>query len=142
LVINVNGHISDKLVQELREMGKKGVLRGRVLLLNTCYHPANADLISELIEKYGAIAVLNNGARVEVAALQEVLHEVPAVLREAGNEGLDPSELFIRAAERALENKMLSPTLRVQIEWLLRAPLQLSIVAPPIVNNPLRGNHG
>lgn len=127
-VLMITGHNDAELVTYLQDLGRQGVLRDRVILLNTCYASANADFFHELIAQYGALAVLHHGDSILTLALQDVFAELRGLWADAARNGhgIHPADLLAEAASRALRNPNHSERQRSEIGKLLNAVLQIS----------------
>jgi hypothetical protein len=127
-VLMINGNNDPQLAAYLTELGERGFLQGRVILLNTCYARQNPNFFSELIAKYQPRAIFLHGEPVHVEALQRMVRELGPLLKEAEASGkpVAPADLLHNCVRRALADPSLSPRLRVRLESLYRGVLQIS----------------
>lgn len=100
-VLLITGHNDQELTAYLRHIGRLGVLRERVILLVTCFADANADIYQELVQRYGAIAVLHHGDPISPFVLEPVLAELAQMLKQPTPSGFLPEQLVQQAAARA-----------------------------------------
>jgi len=125
-VLMVSGHNDSELVRYLEDLGEKGLLRDRVLLLNTCYANGNTDLFHELIQAYGARAILLQEHRINPLALSETLVRAAEQLGESDS-GIRPESLLRDAAQSLLDSSEdFKPEVREGLEQLLDSLLQVS----------------
>ena len=126
-VIIISGHNDTELIRYLQDLGERGVLRDKVILLNTCYADSNADRFHEIISKYAPKAILHHGFAIRPFAVQAVMREVGDMLSKLApdSEGIHPADLMPEAAKRALF-KARSENERKEILKLKQAVLQIS----------------
>jgi hypothetical protein len=127
-VLMVSGDNEPALAKYLTELGEKGFLKDRVLLLNTCYARQNPNFFSELLAKYQPKAIFLHGDYVHVDALQRMVRELGPMLNEAraSDRPIAPADLLRNAVNRALADPSLSPRLRLHLEMLNKGVLQIS----------------
>lgn len=129
-VLVVAGHNDANLLNLLTSLGEQGLLRDKVLLLNTCYDKGNPNLFHDLIHKYQPKAVFLHTDKISDVALDPVLKnlgELVGGLEQTG-ESIHPGDLFERAVDRTLKNPNLSDRQRIEINKLLKSSLQISYV--------------
>jgi hypothetical protein len=129
-VMVLTGHNSEELFKYLQELGNKGVLKDRVWLLLTCGENGNANMIHELMERYGARAFAIFPEQLEPAVVARVLRKLPAVVEESVRKDrrLNALELIGETARQVQEDKArpVSERMKIQLERLRRGVLQLS----------------
>jgi hypothetical protein len=74
-IIAISGHKSRDLIVYLNELGRKNCLRGKFLVLFSCYEPGDEAMISKLITTYGAKAVYAFPNRLDAQAVADVMAE-------------------------------------------------------------------
>ncbi|HJQ70927.1 MAG TPA: hypothetical protein VKA70_18270 [Blastocatellia bacterium] len=127
-ILFISGHNDESLVAYLNKVGEKGALKGKVIILNTCYAKGNSNLAHDLIQKYGAIGVRLHLEKIRPVALESLMREMGGLLREAGQSGkeIHPDDLLDQAIERALQNGKPRVELRKELQKLRRSILQVS----------------
>lgn len=134
-IIIISVHNDENLSTYLRDLGEKGFLRDKVVLLNTC-NTKSADILlpnlnHELITKYGANAIFLHPKKISVGAVKRVMLEVGLLLRqmEANGESIHPNHLFQQAAERILKSDA-SDELKLEVQKYIDGTLQISVLYP------------
>jgi len=127
-ILFISGHNDESLVNYLNRVGEKGVLRGKVIILNTCYSKGNPNLAHDLIQKYGAKAVRLYLKEIKPVALEAVMREIGVILKQAEQSGIGvhPDDLVDKAIERVLRYGKPSVNLRTELQKLTHSFLQIS----------------
>jgi hypothetical protein len=131
-VLIVAGHNDSRLVELLTSLGEQGLLKDKVLLLNTCYDKGNPNLFHDLIQRYEPKGVFLHTEKISDVALDPVLKNLGEMLRELESRGesIHPADLFEKAVDRTLENPSLSERQKLEINKLRKSCLQVSYVRP------------
>jgi hypothetical protein len=136
-ILVVNAHNNRELFDYVESLGKHQIdghsaLKGKFLLLNTCFEAGNSNMATELIERYGLSGVFLQSEVIDLQALQPVLLEAAQILKEAKTAGksIRPGELLPRAAEKVLQSERWSDIPKDQVEKIKRGVLQISFLGP------------
>lgn len=128
-ILLISGHNNENLVRYLTSIGESGFLRGKVLILNTCYTANNPNLAHDLIQRYGARAVYLHTETIRPVALKPVMDQLGQMLKTNPQEnGIHPAELLDRAIDRVLQDTSLPAPLRHEIIKLRLGVLQISAI--------------
>ncbi|HEX8178628.1 MAG TPA: hypothetical protein VF525_03710 [Pyrinomonadaceae bacterium] len=140
-ILLISGHNDANLVTYLTSLGEQGLLKDKVLILNTCYAVDNPNLAHHLIQRYGARGIYLHTETIRPVALQPVMDQLGVVLKEVESSGaaVHPSELLDRAIDRVLLDKSLSPRLKSEVMKLKRGVLQISSAVSPGSDERLAG---
>jgi hypothetical protein len=122
----ITGHNDERLEAVLHELGKRGALQGRVVLLVTCYSRGNADLFHEVVRSYGARGVLHHDAEIRPIAVEAVLVEAARLLADLPPQGIPPERLLADAARGVLKREVPGTRKHIEVEKFLRGVLQIS----------------
>jgi hypothetical protein len=128
-ILVVTAHNDAELWRDLQQRGEAGQLKGKYLLLNTCTAHPNAANFSQIIERHGAIGVLNHGKPILPEVLRPVLESLADIVKNAPSEGIPPAELFRRSVERAKsgeKSRLLTPRVKKMLDDLSYSFVQLS----------------
>jgi len=127
-ILVIAGHNDNSLREYLTNLGEQGLLRDKVVLLNTCYDSGNPNLIHELIAKYGPKGVFLHTEKISDVALDPVLRNLGKILQQtsANGMGVHPADLFEKAIVKTLEDPSLRPAQIREIKKLFKSALQVS----------------
>ena len=123
----VSGHNDAELARDLEKHGESGHLQGKYLLLNTCVATANAANFSRLIERYGAVGILNHGKPILPEVLRPVLKAMVEILEHPPAEGIHPADLMRQSVERDMKDRLLPQKIRDRVRDLSFSFVQISV---------------
>lgn len=131
-VLIVSGHNDDALIEYLTGLGEQGLLKDKVILLNTCYADGNPNLLHDIIQKYEPKAVYLHTQKISDVALDPVLKNLGSMLKEIETKGdtIHPADLFEKAINRTLMDKSLPERQLRLIRQLRPSLLQISYIRP------------
>jgi hypothetical protein len=110
-ILVISAHNDEQLFNYIESLGKhriagRSALKGKLLLLNTCFEPGNSNMVHELIERYELAGVYYPTEVIDMKALHPVMLAVRDILREVKRQGkkLHPEDLLRQAGDRVLKD--------------------------------------
>jgi len=129
-VLIISGHNDEQLFAYLKDLGEKGVLKDKLIFLETCYATSNPDKLHDLIQRYGAAGFYQHTEKINPTALAKTVEQIVEITKEIKQQGkeIHPGDLLQQAVNRALQNRDQSSQSRQELEKLSRGVLQVSEV--------------
>ncbi|MGA2736170.1 MAG: hypothetical protein ABSG65_01835 [Bryobacteraceae bacterium] len=129
-VIALNAHTSPELDSVVERMGRNGLLRGKLLMFNTCHGSLRPEWNAEIIREFGAVGIRSFTMDISPEALENVMVKYYELLRNPVLQGLPMNQVWKQAVELAIEDTD-QQELRRELEKLLETVLQISKVTFP-----------
>jgi peptidoglycan hydrolase-like protein with peptidoglycan-binding domain len=129
-VILITGHKDDALRQFIEAHGKAGNLKGKALVVFSCYDVVDANYYSSLVKKYNAREIIYYPVKIKPAAVAEVIEEMlDNIPNQKTNENSSKyiHELLEESTQKAI-GKPSNKLIKSDLEQMLRAIKQISSI--------------
>lgn len=126
-IIIITAHKDQAFRSYLENLGTKGCLRNKYVLLLSCHEKGDETFNSKLIEKYGAKAIQAPSNRIHPQAVEESLVRLSGMIKDRPAAKTSFHSLWQKAVEKAVEETS-NPILRREIEVLHRGIPQVSFL--------------
>ena len=100
-IIAISAHKGSDLIDYLEELGRKDCLRGKFVVLFSCFGPEDEAIISRLIAKHGAKAVYAFPHRLDVQAVADVMAEFVQLTGSLNGRTVTVDQLIRESIEKA-----------------------------------------
>ncbi|MGC9949079.1 MAG: hypothetical protein ABSF64_22145 [Bryobacteraceae bacterium] len=126
-VVAITGHEAPSFDSSVERLGQAGVLRGRLLMLNTCHGSLKPEWNAHIIRDFGAVGIRSFTVEISPTALKDVMFNYYELLQRPELQGMPMEQVWKQAVERAIRNTD-QEGLRREIEKLLDTVTQISEV--------------
>jgi YD repeat-containing protein len=124
-VIALTAHESPEFDSVVERLGRDGVLRGKLVMLNTCHGALNAEWNARLIRESGAVGIRSFTQEISPLALKDVVIQYYRLLGDPELQGMPIEQVWRDAVARAIQDTE-QQDLRREIEKLLDTVTQIS----------------
>jgi hypothetical protein len=127
-IIIITGHKDEALRNYIMELGRKGCLQDKWILMLSCYEQGDTAFNSKVIKEFGIRGINFFGDSINPQAVQEVVIAIPDVLKKMPGSVSDLKDLQKKAVDHALEKNKSGPArlLLPEIEKLKKGLTQIS----------------
>ena len=84
IVIVITGHVNERLAAFVRKLGELGYLKGNFVVFNSCEQELTKELIVEMSERFGAVAVFSHQGKILGDELRPYLLEFAKRVKQGG----------------------------------------------------------
>ena len=126
-MVAITGHEAPSFDSSVERLGQAGVLRGRLLMLNTCHGSLKPEWNAHIIRDFGAVGIRSFTVEISPTALKDVMFNYYELLQRPELQGMPMEQVWKQAVERAIRNTD-QEGLRREIEKLLDTVTQISEV--------------
>ena len=123
----ITGHKNQQFRDYIEHLGKAGVLKGKHVVLFSCYKAGDEEFNSKNIKKFGIRGIHFFSETIHPQAVQEVIVELSKILRDKQKPGTKSNKLLIKSIKQALKTNSQS-TLRQEIEKMRHGITQISFI--------------